>query len=56
MANLSDLTPRELEVLQLVLAGWTNKAIAAEILVCEKRLNFISITSTQNLVSAPGRW
>jgi two-component system, NarL family, response regulator len=40
MANLSDLTPRELEVLQLVLAGWTNKAIAAEIHVCEKTVEF----------------
>jgi two-component system, NarL family, response regulator len=40
MANLSDLTPRELEVLQLVLAGRTNKAIAAEIHVCEKTVEF----------------
>jgi len=40
MADLSDLTPRELEVLQLALAGWTNKAIAAEIHVCEKTVEF----------------
>src|ERR1051325_7865878 len=40
MATLSDLTPRELEILQLVLAGWTNKAIAAEIYVCEKTVEF----------------
>jgi DNA-binding NarL/FixJ family response regulator len=40
MADLSDLTPRELEVLQLVLAGWTNKAIGAEIHVCEKTVEF----------------
>jgi two-component system NarL family response regulator len=40
MANLSDLTPRELEVLQLVLAGRTNKAIAAEIHICEKTVEF----------------
>ena len=40
MAVLSDLTPRELEVLQLVLAGRTNKAIAAEIHVCEKTVEF----------------
>jgi two-component system, NarL family, response regulator len=40
MATLSDLTPRELEVLQLVLAGWTNKAIAAEIHICEKTVEF----------------
>ena len=40
MANLSDLTPRELDVLQLVSAGWTNKAIASEIHVCEKTVEF----------------
>jgi DNA-binding NarL/FixJ family response regulator len=40
MANLSDLTPREIEVLQLVLAGRTNKAIAAEICICEKTVEF----------------
>jgi DNA-binding NarL/FixJ family response regulator len=40
MANLSDLTPRELEILQLVLAGRTNKAIAAEIHICEKTVEF----------------
>ena len=40
MANLSDLTPREIEVLQLVLAGQTNKAIAAEICICEKTVEF----------------
>jgi len=40
MAILSDLTPRELEVLQLVLAGGTNKAIAAEIHICEKTVEF----------------
>jgi DNA-binding NarL/FixJ family response regulator len=40
MATLSDLTPRELQVLRLVLAGWTNKAIAAEIFVCEKTVEF----------------
>jgi DNA-binding NarL/FixJ family response regulator len=40
MANLSDLTPRELEVLRLVLGGRTNKAIAAEICVCEKTVEF----------------
>jgi DNA-binding NarL/FixJ family response regulator len=40
MAKLSDLTPRELEILQLVLAGWTNKAIAAEIYICEKTVEF----------------
>ena len=40
MANLSDLTPREIEVLQLVLEGRTNKAIAAEIRICEKTVEF----------------
>jgi DNA-binding NarL/FixJ family response regulator len=40
MADLSDLTPRDLEVLQLVLAGRTNRAIAAEIHICEKTVEF----------------
>jgi len=40
MANLSDLTPREKEVLRLVLAGQTNKAIAATISVSEKTVEF----------------
>jgi DNA-binding NarL/FixJ family response regulator len=40
MASLSDLTSRELEILQLVLAGYTNKAIAAEIYISEKTVEF----------------
>jgi len=40
MATLSDLTPRETEILQLILAGRTNKAIAAELYVCEKTVEF----------------
>ena len=40
MANLSDLTPREIEVLRLVLAGRTNKAIAAVICITEKTVEF----------------
>ena len=40
MTTLSDLTPRELEILQLVLAGHTNKAIAAEICISEKTVEF----------------
>jgi DNA-binding NarL/FixJ family response regulator len=40
MTALSDLTPRELEILQLVLAGFTNKAIAAEIYISEKTVEF----------------
>lgn len=40
MANLSDLTARELEVLQLMLAGYTNKAIAVQIFVSEKTVEF----------------
>jgi DNA-binding NarL/FixJ family response regulator len=40
MATLSDLTPRESEILQLVLTGRTNKAIAGEICVCEKTVEF----------------
>lgn len=40
MTALSDLTLRELEILQLVLAGRTNKAIAAQICICEKTVEF----------------
>lgn len=40
MANISDLTPRELEILQLVVAGKTNKAIANEIYVSPKTVEF----------------
>jgi DNA-binding NarL/FixJ family response regulator len=40
MAALSDLTPRELEILRLVLAGRTNKSIAAEICISEKTVEF----------------
>ena len=40
MANLSDLTPRELEILQLVIAGKTNKAIAGEIYISVKTVEF----------------
>ena len=40
MVTLSDLTPREMEILHLVLAGRTNKAIATELYVCEKTVEF----------------
>ena len=40
MANLSDLTSRELEILQLVIAGKTNKAIAREISISAKTVEF----------------
>ena len=40
MKTLSILTARELEILQLVLAGYTNKAIAAEIFISEKTVEF----------------
>jgi DNA-binding CsgD family transcriptional regulator len=40
MANLSDLTPRELEILRLVIGGLTNKAIANEIYISEKTVEF----------------
>ncbi len=40
MATLSDLTPREKEVLKLVLAGRTNKSIAATISISEKTVEF----------------
>ena len=40
MVGLSDLTPRELEILQLVIAGKTNKAIAHEIYISPKTVDF----------------
>lgn len=40
MATVSDLTPREIEILQLVTLGWTNKAIAASIYISEKTVEF----------------
>lgn len=40
MATLSDLTAREKEILQFVLAGWTNKAIAAAMCISEKTVEF----------------
>jgi DNA-binding NarL/FixJ family response regulator len=40
MASISDLTPRELEILQLVIAGKTNKTIASEIYISEKTVEF----------------
>lgn len=40
MATLSELTTREMEILQLVLAGRTNKAIAATMCISEKTVEF----------------
>ena len=40
MANLSDLTEREMDILKLVLAGWTNKAIATSMCLSEKTVEF----------------
>ena len=40
MAALSNLTSRELEILQLVLEGQTNKSIAAEICISQKTVEF----------------
>jgi len=40
MTTLSDLTSRELEILELVLAGHTNKAIAPEMNISEKTVEF----------------
>jgi DNA-binding NarL/FixJ family response regulator len=38
--SLTDLTPRELEILGLVIAGETNKRIAGEIRVSTKTVEF----------------
>jgi len=40
MSSISDLTSRELEILQLVMAGRTNKAIATEFRISEKTVEF----------------
>jgi DNA-binding NarL/FixJ family response regulator len=40
MITLSDLTSRELEILELVLAGYTNKAISAAMLISEKTVEY----------------
>ena len=40
MESLSDLTPRELQILQLVIEGKSNKAIATEIYISEKTVEF----------------
>jgi DNA-binding CsgD family transcriptional regulator len=40
MKTLSDLTRREMEILQLVITGRTNKAIAGEIFISEKTVEF----------------
>jgi DNA-binding NarL/FixJ family response regulator len=40
MTNLTNLTPRELEILQLVIAGKTNRAISSEIYISEKTVEF----------------
>jgi DNA-binding NarL/FixJ family response regulator len=40
MTNLFDLTARELEILQLVIAGYANKAIANELHISKKTVEF----------------
>jgi len=40
MTTLPDLTQRELQILQLVIEGKTNKAIAGEIYISEKTVEF----------------
>ena len=40
MACLTDLTPRELEILQLVIAGKTNKEIACDVFISKKTVEF----------------
>jgi DNA-binding NarL/FixJ family response regulator len=39
-SSLADLTPRELEILQLLLEGKTNKGIAREIAISVKTVEF----------------
>lgn len=40
MADIVDLTPRELEILQRLIEGKTNRAIATEIYISEKTVEF----------------
>ena len=40
MEELSNLTPREMQILQLVIKGKTNRAIATEIYISEKTVEF----------------
>lgn len=40
MTTLANLTPRELEILRLILMGYTNKSIAAEICFSKKTVEF----------------
>jgi len=40
MASISDLSPRELEILQFVISGKTNKTIAGEMYISEKTIEF----------------
>jgi len=40
MTILSDITACEMEILHWVLAGYTNKAIAAEVFISEKTVEF----------------
>jgi DNA-binding NarL/FixJ family response regulator len=40
MASLSDLTQRELEILHLVIEGKTNRAIANEMCITERTVEF----------------
>ena len=40
MKTQPELTPRELEILELVISGKTNKAIAAEMFLSEKTVEF----------------
>ena len=44
-SDLCNLTRRELEVIQLLIAGKSNKVIAVSLCVCERLSSFISTTS-----------
>ena len=52
MVSISDLTSRELEILQLVIAGKTNKAIAREISIRAKTVEF----HLENIYTKIGGW
>lgn len=57
MTTLSDLTQREMEILQVVLAGYTNKAIAAQLFISEKTVEFhLDNIYTKTGARTPAGW
>ena len=49
MTALLDLTTRELQIVELVLAGYANKAIAATFLISEKTVEYHLANNNEKL-------